>query len=253
MRPSILPNLIQAAARNAARGYADIALFEVGPVFHEKREAAQATVAAGIRAGRRGPRHWSGRQEPVDAFDAKRDALGLLAALGFDPAKATVDANPPAWFHPGQAGSLRLGPTALGAFGSLHPDVLEALGLDGPCVGFEIDLGAIPSARRKGTERPPLALSPFQPVTRDFAFVVDSGVKAADIVRAAQGADKKLITAVTVFDVYEGKGIEAGKKSIAIAVTIQPREKTMTDAEIDALGQKIVADISKRTGGVLRG
>jgi phenylalanyl-tRNA synthetase beta chain len=252
MRPSILPNLIQAAARNAARGYTDVALFEVGPVFHEKREASQATVAAGIRAGQRTPRHWSGKSAPVDAFDAKGDALSLLDALGFDASKAVVDANPPAWFHPGQAGVLRLGTTALGAFGALHPDVLDALGLEGPCVGFEIDLGAVPLPRRKGTERPKLVLAPFQPVRRDFAFIVTEAVPAERLLRAVRGADRAMIVDARLFDVYTGPGVEAGMKSLAVEVTLQPTERTLTDAEIDALAQRIVQAAAKETGAVLR-
>jgi phenylalanyl-tRNA synthetase beta chain len=160
----------------------------------------------------------------------------------------------PAWFHPGRSGTIQIGPqNILGHFGELHPRVLAALKSEGPLVGFEVLLEKIPEPKAKPTRaKTLLELSPFQPVDRDFAFVVEAKVKAADVVRAAQNVDRKLIAGVTVFDVYEGKGIEAGKKSIAIAVTIQPREKTMTDAEIDALGQKIVAEVSKRTGGVLR-
>jgi phenylalanyl-tRNA synthetase beta chain len=161
----------------------------------------------------------------------------------------------PDWFHPGRSGTIQIGPqNVLGHFGELHPRVLAALKAEGPLAAFEVTLEKIPEPKAKATRaKPLLELSPFQPVERDFAFVVDNGVKAADIVRAAQNVDRKLIVAVTVFDVYEGKGIEPGKKSIAIAVTMQPREKTMTDAEIDALGQRIVAEVGKKTGGVLRG
>jgi phenylalanyl-tRNA synthetase beta chain len=161
----------------------------------------------------------------------------------------------PAWFHPGRSGTIQIGPqNVIGHFGELHPRTLEALDAQGPLMAFEAILEKIPEPKAKATRaRPALDLSPFQPVTRDFAFVVDRGVKAADLVRAAQTADRALITAVTVFDVYEGKGIDPDKKSLAIAVTIQPRDKTMTDAEIDALGAKIVTEVSKRTGGVLRG
>ena len=161
----------------------------------------------------------------------------------------------PAWFHPGRSGTIQIGPqNVLGHFGELHPRALAALDAEGPLAGFELVLEKIPEPKAKPTRaKPLLELSPFQPVTRDFAFVVDAGVKAGDIVRAAQNTDKKLIADVAVFDVYEGKGIEPGKKSIAIAITIQPRDKTMTDEEIDALAAKIVAEVSKRTGGVLRG
>jgi phenylalanyl-tRNA synthetase beta chain len=159
------------------------------------------------------------------------------------------------WLHPGRAGTIQIGPqNVLGYFGELHPRVLEALRADGPLIAFEVILDRIPDAKQKPTRaKPVLELSPFQPVSRDFAFIVDRSVKAGDIVRSAQGADRKLITDVTVFDVYEGKGIDDGKKSIAIAVTIQPREKTLTEQEIDAVAAKIVAEVTKKTGGVLRG
>jgi phenylalanyl-tRNA synthetase beta chain len=161
----------------------------------------------------------------------------------------------PGCSQPGPPGTIQIGPqNVLGVFGELHPRALEALGADGPLIAFEVILDRIPDARAKPTRaKPMLELSPFQPVSRDFAFIVDRGVKAGDIVRAAQGADRKLIADVTVFDVYEGKGIDAGKKSIAIAVTLQPREKTLTDQEIEAVAAKIVAEVAKKTGGVLRG
>ena len=199
-------------------------------------------------------RHWSSKTAEVDAFDAKADALAVLAAAGAPAQAMQVVPGGPAWFHPGRSGTIQIGPqNVLGYFGELHPRALEALDAEGPLVAFEVILERIPEAKAKATRaKAVLELSPFQPVTRDFAFVVDRAVKAADIVRAAQNVDRKLIAGVSVFDVYEGQGIEAGKKSVAIAVTIQPREKTMTDQEIDALGAKIVAEVSKRTGGVLR-
>jgi phenylalanyl-tRNA synthetase beta chain len=157
--------------------------------------------------------------------------------------------------HPGRSGTIQIGPqNVLGYFGELHPRTLEALGADGPLMAFEVILDRIPAGKQRATRaKPALELSAFQPVSRDFAFIVDRKVKAGDLVRAAQGVDKKLITDVTVFDVYEGKGIDPDKKSLAIAVTIQPREKTMTDQEIDAVGAKIVAEVVKKTGGTLRG
>jgi phenylalanyl-tRNA synthetase beta chain len=250
MRPTILANLIQAAARNAARGYGDAALFEVGPIFFE---AGQSTVATGIRTGNARTRHWTGKAKPVDLFDAKSDALALLSSLGVDTAKLTVDANPPGWFHPGQAGALRLGPTVLATFGALHPDILDAIGFDGPCVGFTVDLGAVPMPRRKGTERPSLTLSPFQPIRRDFAFVVAETVAAERLIRAVKGADKAIIVDARLFDVYTGPGVEAGMKSLAVEVTLQPAERTFTDAEIEAVAARIVAAAVKDTGAVLRG
>jgi phenylalanyl-tRNA synthetase beta chain len=161
----------------------------------------------------------------------------------------------PAWFHPGRSGTIQIGPqNVLGHFGELHPRTLAALDTEGPVSAFEVILDRVPEPKAKPTRaKPILELSPFQPVSRDFAFIVDRAVKAADLVRAAQNVDKKLITDVTVFDVYEGKGIEPGKKSIAIAVTLQPRDKTMTDQEIEAMAGKIVAEVTKRTSGTLRG
>jgi phenylalanyl-tRNA synthetase beta chain len=258
MRPSLLPGLIMAAQRNADRGLADVALFEVGQIFKGDQPQDQFTAAGGLRRALANAsgigRHWSAKAAPVDAFDAKADAFAVLAAAGAPMQALQVVPSGPAWFHPGRSGTIQIGPqNILGTFGELHPRALEALKAEGPLAAFEVILEKIPEPKAKATRaKPVLELSPFQPVERDFAFVVEAGVKAADIVRAAQSADKKLIAGVTVFDLYEGKGIDSGKKSIAIAVTMQPRDKTMTDAEIDALGQKIVAEVSKKTGGVLR-
>jgi len=198
-------------------------------------------------------RHWSG-SAMTDAFDAKADAFAVLAAAGAPMQALQIVSGGAGWLHPGRSGTIQIGPqNVLGYFGELHPRTLEALGAEGPMVAFEIVLDRIPEAKQKPTRaKPALDLSPFQPVSRDFAFVVDRAVRAGDIVRAAQGAERKLITAVMVFDLYEGKGIDEAKKSVAITVTIQPREKTMTDQEIEAVGAKIVAEVSKKTGGVLR-
>jgi len=258
MRPSLIPGLVAAAQKNADRGFPDAGLFEVGQVFRGDAPADQFTAAAGIRRALAKPsgigRHWTKRDGEVDAFDAKADALAVLAAAGASAQALQITSNGPAWFHPGRSGAIQIGPqNVLGYFGELHPSALEALDAKGPLVAFEVILERIPEPKAKATRaKPALELSPFQPVERDFAFVVERGVKAADIVRAAVSADRKLIAGVTVFDVYEGPGIAPGKKSIAIAVTLQPREKTMTDAEIEALAAKIVAEVAKRVGGVLR-
>jgi phenylalanyl-tRNA synthetase beta chain len=258
MRPSLIPGLVGAAQRNADRGFSDTALFEVGLIFKGDRPQDQFTAAAGVRRALAKPsgigRHWTKRDGVVDAFDAKADALAVLAAAGAPAQALQVVPGGPAWLHPGRAGTIQIGPqNVLGHFGELHPRALEALDAEGPLVAFEVILERIPEPKAKATRtKPPLELSPFQPVERDFAFVVERTVKAADIARAATSVDRKLISGVTVFDVYEGTGIEPGKKSIAIAVTIQPRERTMTDAEIEALAAKIVAEVGKRTGGVLR-
>ncbi len=258
MRPSLIPGLIAAAQNNADRGFADVGLFEVGQIFHGDQPADQFTAAAGVRRALAKPsgigRHWNKRDGEVDAFDAKADALAVLAAAGAPAAALQVAPGGPPWFHPDRSGTIRIGPqNVLGHFGELHPSALEALTADGPVVAFEVILERIPEPKAKATRaKPALDLPPFQPVQRDFAFVVERGVKAVDVVRAAAGVDRKLISAVNVFDVYEGPGIEPGKKSIAIAVTLQPRERTMTDAEIEALAAKIVAAVGQRTGGVLR-
>jgi len=258
MRPSLLPGLVAAAQKNADRGFADVALFEVGQVFRGDRPQDQLTATTGVRralAKATGVgRSWSPPTGEVDAFDAKADALAVLAAAGAPAQALQVVPGGPPWFHPGRSGTLQIGPqNVLGHFGELHPRALEALDAEGPLVAFEVILENIPQPKAKATRaRPALELSAFQPVERDFAFVVDRTVKAADILRATQSVDRKLITNVAVFDVYEGEGIEPGKKSIAIAVTLQPREKTMTDAEIEAVAAKIVAEVGKRTGGILR-
>ena len=254
MRPSILPNLIQAAGRNAARGFGDAALFEVGPTYRDVTPAGQNLVAAGVRHGRVGDRHWTAEPRPVDAYDAKADALAALAAAGAPVDKLQVTADAPDWYHPGRSGCLRLGPTVLACFGEVHPAELAELDIDGPMAAFEVVLDAVPEpkAAKAGAARPPLTLSPFQPVARDFAFVVDEDVAADRVTRAARGSDKALISDVRVFDVYRGSGVPEGKKSVAITVTLQPTESTLTDDQIDAVGQRVVAAVVKHAGGALR-
>jgi len=254
MRPNVLPSLIAAAARNAARGLTPSHLFEVGPAFAGAGETEQPYVATGLRAGTPA-RQWTGAAPAPDVFVAKADALALIEALGGPVANLTVWADAPGWYHPGRSGQLKLGPkTVVARFGELHPKVLEAMDLKGPASAFEVFLDAIPLPKAKATKtKPALVLSDYQAVERDFAFVVSQSVAAADVVKAAAGADKALIESVSVFDVYEGKGVAEGMKSLAIAVRLQPRDKTLTEAEIDAVGQKIVAAVGKATGGTLRG
>jgi phenylalanyl-tRNA synthetase beta chain len=257
MRPSLLPGLVTAVQSNRDRGFPDAALFEVGQIFKGNKPEDQLTAASGARHGFASSqglgRHWSG-SKTADALDAKADALAVLAAAGTPMQALQIVPGGASWLHPGRSGTIQIGPqNVLGYFGELHPRTLELLGADGPLMAFEVILERIPAAKQKPTRaKPVLELSPFQPVSRDFAFIVDRNVRAGDIVRAAQGADRRLITDVTVFDVYEGKGIDDNKKSIAIAVTIQPHEKTMTDQEIDVVAAKIVAEVTKKTGGILR-
>jgi phenylalanyl-tRNA synthetase beta chain len=257
MRPSLLPGLVAAVQANSDRGFPDVALFEVGQVFLGDRPEDQLTAASGVRHGFASSsglgRHWSG-SAAASALDAKADAFAVLSAAGAPMQALQVTPGGATWLHPGRSGTIQIGPqNVLGYFGELHPRALESLGAEGPLVAFEVMLDRIPESKQRPTRaRPTLELSPFQPVSRDFAFIVDRAVRAGDIVRAAQGVDKKLITSVTVFDVYEGKGIDEGKKSVAIAVVMQPRDKTMTDQEIDAVAGKIVDEVAKKTGGVLR-
>jgi phenylalanyl-tRNA synthetase beta chain len=257
MRPSLLPGLIAASQANINRGSSDVALFEVGQLFKGDKPENQLMAASGVRHGFASStglgRHWSGTAA-ADALDAKADAFAVLAAAGAPMQALQIVPGGASWLHPGRSGTIQIGPqNVLGYFGELHPRALEALGADGPLMAFEVILDRIPEGKQKATRaKPVLELSAFQPVSRDFAFIVDRKVKAGDLVRAAQGVDKKLITGVTVFDLYEGKGIDPDKKSLAIAVTIQPREKTMTDQEIDAVAAKIVAEVTKKTGGTLR-
>lgn len=254
MRPSILPNLIAAAARNTDRGYADCALCEVGPVFETQKVNGQRLCAAGIRTGMFLGRHWSSREtaRPVDAFDAKADVLAVLAACG-GPAQPQISRDAPSWYHPGRSGVMRLGANVLARFGEIHPAILEQMKITFPVTAFEVFLDALPQARKKGdTARPLLALSAFQPLSRDFAFIIDAGVEADAVIRAARGADKNLIAGIDVFDVYQGKGVDPDKKSVAIAVTLQPQDRTLTDAEIEAVSAKIIDAVAAKTGGKLR-
>ncbi len=255
MRPAILPNLITAAGRNADRGVGDVSLFEVGPQYTGENPDDQAIVAAGIRAGNAVSRNWADQLRPVDAFDAKADVLDVLAQLGGPAGSAQITTEAPAWYHPGRSGRLQLGPKGiLAVFGEIHPGILKALDVDGPMIGFEIYLDNVPLPKAgKGTARAKLDLSPYQTVERDFAFIVDDGVTAENILKAAQAADKKLIESVSVFDIFTGGALEEGKKSMAITVTLQPTEATLTDAEIEAVSDKVVANVAKHTGGVLRG
>lgn len=258
MRPSLLPGLLAAALRNANRGIDDLALFEVGQVFLSDAPEGQHTYATGIRTGTAkltgAGRHWSGKAEAVGVFDAKADLSAVLDALGVDIDKVQILAEPAPWSHPGRGGRIALGPkVTLGWFGELHPALAAELDLDGPVAAFEIDLDALPEPRRKATRtKPALDLSALMPLSRDFAFVVDRSVAAGTIIKAARGADKALITGVNVFDVFEGTHVGEGKKSVAIEVTLQPTDKTLTDEQIDKVSAAIVAAIAKATGGVLR-
>jgi len=259
MRPSLLPGLIAAAQRNADKGIGDVALFEVSGTYEGDAPDKQRRVAAGIRRGTAklegSGRHWSGNADNVGVFDAKADAIAALEAVGAPVDRLQVETGAPGWYHPGRSGVIKLGPkTVLGHFGEFHPRTLEALDVSGPLCGFEVFVDAVPEPKAKPTRtKPKLDLSAFQRVTRDFAFVVDRTVEAGSLTKAALAADRKLISGVSVFDLFEGPSIGDGKKSIAIEVSIQPVEKTLTDEDFEALAARIVDNVKKQTGGVLRG
>ncbi|MDX2094737.1 MAG: phenylalanine--tRNA ligase subunit beta [Alphaproteobacteria bacterium] len=249
MRGNLLPHLLDAVRSNAARGLMDAALFEVGATFVDTTPTGQRTVAAGVRAGLRHGNHWAG-SPPADLFDVKADVLAALDAAGFDAAKAQISRRAPAWYHPGRSGALTLGPkTTLASFGELHPATLAALGVDFPVLAFELHLDALPAA--KPGKRKALASSDFQAVRRDFAFVVEDSLAAADLLKAVNGAEKTLLRAATIFDVYAGKGVASGKKSIALTVTLQADDRTLTDVEIEGVAKAIITSAMK-VGAVLR-
>lgn len=253
MRPSALIHLLKAIQANADKGLEDPRLFEVGPIWLDDTPKGQKTVAAGVRFVEAG-RHWTGTRE-ADLFDAKADALAALDAAGapVDSLQAAPEAR--SWWHPGRSGVLRLGPkNVLAEFGELHPGMLKALGIDGRVIGFEVVLDAIPQPKKQTLKaRAPLQRSELMPVRRDFAFLMDESVAAQDVIRAAKGADKALVTDVQVFDLYRGQGVPEGKVSMALEVTLQPNEKTLTDKEIEAVAANIVAAVEKASGGALRG
>ena len=256
LRPDLLPGLLRAAARNQARGFADMALFEVGPAFHGGEPGEQHLQAAGLLIGASAARDPHGSRRPVDLYDAKADAEAVLAAIGA-PARVQITRKSAAWWHPGRSGVIGLGPNVMATFGEVHPRVLAAMDVKGPAVAFTILVANVPLPKVKTPTKPALVLSDLQAVDRDFAFVVDKNVEALTAVNAAQGADKALIESVRVFDQFTGDKAEAqmgaGKKSIALTVRLQPTDKTLTEADIESVSAKIIEKVSKATGGTLRG
>ncbi len=253
MRPDLLPGLLQAAARNQARGFMDLALFEVGPAFRGGEPGEQTTLVTGLLVGRTGPKDVHGATRNVDAFDVKSDVEAVLAAIGA-PAKVQILRGADSWWHPGRHGKICLGPkTVLGVFGELHPKVLTAMDIKGPAMAFTIWPDQVPMPRQTGATRAALDISDLQAVERDFAFVVDTNVEALSLANAAAGADKALIDEVRVFDEFVGGSLGDGKKSIAVTVRLQPREATLKEADIEAVSAKIVEKVTKATSGTLRG
>ncbi|MDF3362163.1 phenylalanine--tRNA ligase subunit beta [Sulfitobacter sp. 1A15333] len=253
MRPDLLPGLLQAAARNQARGFADMALFEVGPAFSGGEPGEEQVMVSGLLVGRTGPRDVHGAARAVDVYDVKADAEAVLAAIGA-PAKVQILRGADEWWHPGRHGKICLGPKkVLGVFGEVHPRVLAAMDVKGPAMAFTLYPAEVPLPRKSGATRPALQISDLQAVERDFAFVVDADVEALALVNAAKGADKTLIEDVRVFDEFIGGSLGEGKKSLAITVRLQPSDKTLKDADIEAVAAKVVEKVTKATGGVLRG
>ncbi len=253
MRPSLLPNLVAAVGRNLARKQDDGALFELGPRFKGALPGEQAMALAGVRYGAAVPRHWAQKPRPVDALDAKADALAALAVLGIKPESIQIGAEAPAWYHPGRSGSLRQGRALLAVFGELHPRIAQAFELTVPVAAFEIDLDTVPLPKvRSSKARPALEPLPYPPVDRDFAFVVGAEVPAAKLLDAIRGVDRRLIRELRLFDLYVGPGVGEGRKSLAVAVRLQAADRTLTEAEIETVAERIVAAAGKATGAVLR-
>ena len=257
MRPSILATLITAIGRNMARGLEEVGVFEIGPAYEGERPEGQILHASGLRRGMAAPRHWAGDRRGVDAFDAKADALAVLDACGAPVDGVQTMAEAPDWFHPGRSGTLRLGPKiVLARFGEIHPRILAELDVDGPLAGFEVMIDSLPQTRDQGKARPPLELCDLMAIKRDFAFILERSVQSDQVVKAARAADRRLISAVSVFDLFEGTQAEAvfgpHKKSLAIEVTLQPRERTLREDDIEAVSRRIIAKVEKATGGTLR-
>ena len=252
LRPALLPGLLQAAARNQARGFNDFGLFEVGAAYHGGEPGEEHMLVSAILAGHSGPKDVHGERRPADVYDVKADAEAVLAALRA-PARVQIPRDASGWWHPGRSGQICLGPgKVLGVFGEIHPKVLRMMDVKGPVAGFTIWPAEVPPKRSGTATRPALDASDLQAVERDFAFVVDADVEALTLVNAAQGADKALIDEVRVFDEFIGGALGEGKKSLAITVRLQPRGKTLSDEEIEAAGARIIEKVSKATGGILR-
>lgn len=253
MRPDLLPGLLRAAARNQARGFADLALFEVGTAFHGGEPGEQHVALSGVLIGRNGPKDVHGASRSVDVFDAKADIEAILASVGA-PARVQIMRNGAEWWHPGRHGQICLGPKkVLGIFGELHPKILREMDIKGAAVAFTIYLEEIPLPKNTSASRPALEASELQAVERDFAFVVNADVEALTLVNAALGSDKALIEDVRVFDEFIGGSLGEGKKSLAITVRLQPKEATLTEKDLEAVSAKIVEKVTKATGGTLRG
>lgn len=252
MRPSVLPNLLLAVKNNISRGYSNLALFEVGPVFNGRNPGEQNMNAGGIRAGQSAKKDWTHSNREYDVFDAKADALAVIAAAKGPYENPQITTDAPQYYHPGRSGSIRLGKNVLAYFGEIHPSILRKLDIKCRVVAFEVNLDNIPLPRKTAKARKKLELSAFQPVDKDLAFVVDNDTSAASIIAAAKNADREHIADVRVFDIFSGENLPEGKKSVAISLTFQPKEQTFTDKDIENLMNKVIVEVGKKTGGELR-
>lgn len=253
MRSSIIPNLLDAVAKNSSRGMSDLAIFEAGPVFNDASPGGQISSVTGVLSGKYTPRNVHSAVRDVDVFDAKAEVLSALEVAGAPIASLRIEREAAGYYHPGKSAVLKLGKTVLGVFGELHPSILKKWDVKVPVMAFEVMLDNIPAPKaKKSTAKPKLERSDYQSSTRDFAFLINANVVAGEILKSALGADKILIRDADLFDIYMGKNIEEGKKSIAISIKIQPSDRTLTESELDALSKKVIEAIEK-LGGVLRG
>jgi len=251
MRPSLLPGLLSAVRRNLDRGAASVRLFEIGRRYLADGERP---ALAGVLAGERSPRSWQhGKAEPFDAFDAKALCLELLEAAGAPVDKLQVAGEAGPFYHPGQSATLRLGPkNSLASFGMIHPGTLAEFDIGVPVAAFGLHLDAIPARKTGGSfARPAFSPPALQAVVRDFAFLVDAALPAADLLRAIKGADKANIVEARLFDQFTGAGVPAGRKSLAIEVTLQPGEKSYTEEDLKVISARIV-DAASKLGAELR-
>ncbi len=254
LRPSLLPGLLAAAARNLARKHEQGALFELGPRFLAGTPGAQRTALAGLRFGDFAPRHWAEPRRPVDALDAKSDLYAILADLGVRTEALQVRREAPGWYHPGRSAVVALGRRVVGVFGEIHPAVLARFEIEVPVCAFEFDLEDLPRPRaRRGRARPPLEPLPYPPSDRDFAFLVDQDVPAGELLEVVRRAGGRLVREVRLFDVYTGPGVPEGRKSLAVTVRLQAPDHTLTEAEIERVAHHIVEEAARRLGAVLRG
>ena len=253
MRPSILPNLLEVAEKNQNRGIENIKIFEMASIFQGIKPEQQILTITGLRSGFNQQRNLYANHRPVDLYDSKADIFNILAEMGLDPNKLQyLTDNLPIYYHPGRSAALALGKNIIGYFGELHPKIIQSYSLNNNAVGFELFIDNIPLSKPKFGRKGNLQVSDYQSVTRDFAFIIDQNIMVDSIIRSISQVDKKLIKDINIFDIYAGKGIEDGKKSVAFSVTIQASDHTLADSEIEQLCQKIIETISQNTKGTLR-